>query len=355
MFMVHGWYGFHALDGIHSGAYLRFHRQEEGHMSESALHVVFGAGQVGAGLARELRARGLRVRVVRRSARPVVEGAEVVVGDARDPAFATRAAEGAAVVYHCMNPSAYTATAWEAETPAQGEALIAASLAARARLVVLDNLYGYGEVRGPRREDTPLLATGRKGQVRVRWAARLEHAAQEEGLRYVSGRAGDFFGPGTTDQSLLTERDVVGLCKGKRPWLIGDPSATHAFSWVPDVVSALASMGVAEPDVEGSIFHLPVVEVAPGELVERLAQSLGVTTRHRRARRPMLRALSPIVPFFREVLETLYQWEQPFLVDDSAFLTRFARQRTPVEEAVAMLASRVTSPALADAEDPHVR
>ena len=55
----------------------------------------------------------------------------------------------------------------------------------------------------------------------------------------------------------------------------------------------------------------------------------------------MLRLLSPFVPFFREVVETLYQWEQPFLVDDRAFLTRFARQRTSVEEAVAVLAARV--------------
>lgn len=309
-------------------------------MSGAALHVVFGAGQVGAGLARELQAQGFRVRVARRSARGVPEGVELAVGDARDPVFATRAAEGASVVYHCMNPSAYTGDAWEAELPAQGEALIAASRAAGARLVVLDNLYGYGEVQGALREDTPLRAIGRKGRVRVRWAERLTRAGQEEGLRYVVGRAGDFFGPGTTDQALLSEQVVAGLVSGKRPWLIGDPAAPHAFSWVPDVVRGLASLGTAEADVEGRVFHLPVVEVAPGALVERLSQALGVTTRHRHAGRTLLRLLSPFVPFFGEVLETLYQWERPFLVDDQAFLTRFARQRTSVEEAVAVLAAR---------------
>ncbi len=107
-----------------------------------SLHVVFGAGQVGARLAAELIAHGHTVRVVRRSAVPV-PGAEVVAGDAQDPVFATRVTAGAAAIYHCMNPSAYTAAAWELEYPRLGAALIAAALANDARLVCLDNLYGY--------------------------------------------------------------------------------------------------------------------------------------------------------------------------------------------------------------------
>ena len=55
------------------------------------LHVVFGAGQVGSGLARRLVDAGVRVRVVRRSDKPVGPGIEVVAADARDPA-AVRAA-----------------------------------------------------------------------------------------------------------------------------------------------------------------------------------------------------------------------------------------------------------------------
>lgn len=68
------------------------------------LHVVFGGGQIGTPLARELRDLGLRVRVVRRSDRPIGQGIEVIAGDARDAGFAVRAASGAAVVYHCTNP-----------------------------------------------------------------------------------------------------------------------------------------------------------------------------------------------------------------------------------------------------------
>ena len=195
-----------------------------------ALHVVFGAGQIGANLARTLAARGHTVRVVRRSARPI-EGTsiEVVAGDAMDPAFAMRASEGASVIYHCMNPSAYTAGAWTDEFPRQGAALIAAALAHGALLVCLDNLYGYGEA-DRRTEDSPMAGLGPKARVRIAWDATLRSTA---GLRYAVGRAGDFFGPGAADNSLFSPKMIDGLRRGDTAWLIGDATAPHAFSFVP--------------------------------------------------------------------------------------------------------------------------
>lgn len=297
-----------------------------------SLHVVFGAGQVGTGLARSLRARGHAVRVVRRSAAPV-EGVEVVAGDARDRAFAARAAEGAAALYHCMNPRSYTGDAWEAELPALGDALIGAAIEARARLVVLDNLYGYGVVDGRRTEDTPLRATGRKGRVRVALTARLQAAARDEGLRYTAARAGDFFGPGTGEHSLLSPGSLRKLAAGGSPWLVGDGAATHAFSYVPDVVEGLAALGAAGPDVEGRAWHLPVIEVAPTTLVARIAEALGSSARARVLPAWAVRTLGPVVPLFGELRETLYQWDRPFLVDDARFRARFPGIGTALDAA----------------------
>ena len=50
------------------------------------LHVIFGGGQVGQPLARLLAKRGLRVRIVKRSA-GAPEGIELMQGDATDPEF----------------------------------------------------------------------------------------------------------------------------------------------------------------------------------------------------------------------------------------------------------------------------
>lgn len=298
------------------------------------LHVVFGAGQVGAGLAVALRDRGLRVRVVRRSTAPVGEGIEVVAADATDPGQAFAAAAGASVIYHCMNPSAYTGSAWQAEFPKQGEALIGAAVGHGARLVCLDNLYAYGPVEGARREDTPLRAEGAKGRVRIAWDRALRDAAATRGLRFVVGRAGDFFGPGAGEHSLMSPGQFSGLARGSRFSLIGDTTAPHAFSYVPDVVAGLAALGTAEADVEGQVFHLPVVTVAPAALVAAVAAVLGVPARTMTLPAWAVRGLGPFVSLFGELSETLYQWDRPFLVDDTAFRARFPGLATDLDGAV---------------------
>lgn len=289
----------------------------------SGLHVVFGAGQIGAGLAARLQAAGHSVRLVRRSTKPGPAGIEVRSGDLQDRAFAIAAAEGAAVIYHCTNPSAYTGAAWAKEGPALGEAAIAAASASGARLVVLDNLYPYGPSDSARTPSTPHQATGPKGRQRIAWFDRLRRAQREEGLRFVVGRAGDFFGPGTGEHSLLSMNALRGQAEGRTLWLIGDADAPHAFSYAPDVVEGLARLGEAEADVEGQAWHLPVVVASPRAVVGAVAAALGVPARARALPAWLVRAVSPVVPLFGELRETLYQWEGPFLVDDSGFRARF--------------------------------
>lgn len=303
-----------------------------------ALHVVFGAGQIGQGLARDLLSRGLRVRVVRRGDGSVPDGTQRLQADVRDPAQALRAAQGAAALYHCMNPSAYTGAAWQEEFPAMGEALIGAAIQVGARLVCLDNLYGYGPVDGPRTEQSPMAATGPKGRVRVAWDARLRQAAAEQGLRWTAGRAGDFFGPGTGDQSMLAPKL---LADAKGPWLLADPQAPHAFSYVPDVVAGLAALGTADADVEGRPWHLPVMTAAPADLVARIAAARGRPARSRLLPGWQRALLSPFVPLMRELGETWYQWDRPFRVDDSAFRARFPGVGASLEQAVAATAAEV--------------
>ena len=316
------------------------------------LHVVFGAGQVGSQLARRLADNGLQVRVARRSRVEVGDGVEIVAGDAMDPAFATRVTAGAAVVYHCMNPSAYTKEAWTTEFPKFGEALIEAAIANGARLVVLDNLYAYGIADERRTEESPRGATGPKGQVRTAWEERLREAARTRGLRFTVGRAGDFFGPGASEQALFSPAMVAGLRKGKSAWLVGASDAPHAFSFVPDVVAGLEALGAAGDDVEGQIFHLPIVEVAPAELVERLAKAVGSNARSHALPGWALTALAPIVPLFKNLQETLYQWDRPFLASDAKFRARFPEIGSTLDEAVGeMAAGQVVSEALATTPD----
>lgn len=151
------------------------HKKENGDM-----HVVFGAGQVGSYLAEELRDRGIRVRVAKRSPKGIPEGVDQALGDAGDLGFCRKAAEGAAVVYHCMNPP-YTVRLWRELLPRFQENLVAAAGGTGARLVVLENLYMVGQGDGdPITEDTPINPRSKKGEIRARLTEDL-YAAHRRG------------------------------------------------------------------------------------------------------------------------------------------------------------------------------
>src|SRR5258708_5095798 len=140
------------------------------------LHVLFGAGQVGQPLARLLLQAGKRVRIAKRSPTGAPPGPEVFQGDAADPAFCTQAAQGAATVYHCMNPP-YDSRIWAELVPRYMDNLIAAAAHAKARLVVLDNVYMLGRPCGkPLDEETAPNPCSRKGEIRARAAERLFEA-----------------------------------------------------------------------------------------------------------------------------------------------------------------------------------
>lgn len=299
------------------------------------LHVLFGGGQVGQPLARILCARGKQVRIVKRSAGGVPEGAELVQGDAKDLTLCVDAARGASTVYHLMNPP-YYGHIWTELLPRYMDNLIAAAGRSGARLVVLDNVYMLGRPDGePLDEHTPLRPCSRKGEVRARVSERMWEAHRRGDVRVTTGRASDFYGPGGTLTHLGDQfwRPVIA---GKRGRVLVDPDATHTYHYIPDVAAGLATLGLASDDVYGHPWMLPC---APAEslraLVARFSQALGREIRLMAIPRAMVKILALAVPFLREIDEMLYQWEEPFVIDDRRFRERFGQVPEDAERAAA--------------------
>ena len=297
------------------------------------MHVIFGAGQVGALLAAKLVEDGHRVRVVRRSHGEIAAGAELLPGDALDPGFCARACEGAEVVYHCMNPP-YDAAAWAEVVPRLMDNLIAAAGGAGARLVVLDNLYMLGRPNGrPMNEDTPVNPCSRKGEIRARAAERLLDAHRKGQVVAVAGRASDFYGPRGT-LTYLGDFFWKRALAGKEVWLPVDPDAVHTYHYIPDVAAGLAQLGRAHPDALGRAWMLPCQPAGSlRDLVARCAHALGVPIHVSRIPKVALRAIGPFVPLVREMNEMLYQWDEPFVVDDRRYRERFSPKLVAAETA----------------------
>jgi nucleoside-diphosphate-sugar epimerase len=115
---------------------------------------------------------------------------------------------------------------------------------------------------------------------------------------------------------------------------MGDPDQPHSYSYTPDVASSLAVLGTAD-GATGKVWHLPVTETkTTRELVASVYAAVGRRPRLLAAGALTLRALGLFKPAMREYLHTLYQFNDPWVVDDAKFRRAFGDRTTPLGEAL---------------------
>ena len=283
-------------------------------MAEGGRHVVFGTGQVGLALADRLAGLGVEVRAVSRR-RPVAlaDGVDWRAADATDLDAAADAAEGASVVYQCLN---CPYTRWPELFPPLQRGALAAAERAGALLVSLENVYAYGPTGGkPMTAD--LLAAAAAGRVRV-----------------AIGRASDFFGAGATE-STLGERVFGNAVAGKRADFIGNPDLPHTYSYVPDIAAGLATLGTDER-AAGQVWHLPGPEtVTTRALLDLVAGQVGHPVGIRTIPARAARAMGLVSPLMRGLAEMAYEFEEPFILDTTKFESAFGTAVTPLATAIA--------------------
>lgn len=300
-------------------------------------HVVFGAGAVGLATVEALVRRGETVRVVSRSGRAVVpDGVEVVAGDASDAEFTVAVSAGARVVYQVLNPPY---TEWTAQFPGLQAGVLTAAEANGARLVSMENVYMYGRPAGrPLTEDRAYDAHTKKGKLRGEMARELLDAHRAGRVEVAIGRASDYFGPRGGAQSNLGDRMMPAALAGKTAQVLGDPDQPHTYTFIPDIGEGLAVLG-EHPDAVGAVWHLPndPQTRSTRQLADIVYELAGQpSTRLSQMPPAMLRAVGVFNPTVRELLEMKYQFEEPFVVDSTAMVSRLGGRATPVEEALAV-------------------
>lgn len=204
------------------------------------LEVVLGTGPLSLAVARHLAARGDRVRAVNRSGRAELPGdVGVLPANVAEAPEATRACDGAAAVYHCANPPY---ARWPELHPPLMEAIIEGAASAGARLVFGDNVYAYGPVDGPIKEDSPTGLRAPNGRARARIFEVLMSAHQAGKVRAAIGRGSDFFGP-HAHQSTVGDRVFGRALGGKPAQVLRDPDVPHSATYIEDFARAPATLG----------------------------------------------------------------------------------------------------------------
>ena len=305
----------------------------------SELHAVLGAGgNIGTAVVDELVGRGKTVRAVSRSGRAALpRKVEQVAADATDRESLAKALKGSAVVYHCIGVPYQQ---WTKTYPAVMRNLIevAAEMSPRVRVVYADNLYCYGRqaaLRGPLREDTPHLATGRKGKLRSDLIEQLLQADREGRLRATIGQASDFFGPGG-DNSILDFFLFRPLLEGRRVSIMADLDRRHSFIYLPDFARFLVSIAT-DDRAHGQVWILPHMEVLTyRELLELAFREAGVNPEGMIPTMPqgVLTIGSLMSSLIREVREVAYQTQVDWVADWSKYREAFGGEPMPIQQAM---------------------
>ncbi|MFI1520713.1 NAD-dependent epimerase/dehydratase family protein [Kitasatospora cineracea] len=298
-------------------------------------HLIVGAGPVGSAAARLLADRGEEVVVVTRTgaAAGPLDGVRRLHLDAADTAALTAAAEGATALYNCANPPYHR---WAEVWPPLAASLLTAAERTGAVLATVSNLYGYGAVDGPMGPDSPLRPNSVKGGVRAAmWREAL--AVHRDGrVRATEVRGSDYLGPGVT--AALDGRAFGRALAGRTVQVLGDPDAPHSWTSPADAARLLVT-AAAEERAWGRAWHVPSNPPrSQRQVVADLCAAAGRPAPKVTAiPGPVLALLGLVNPTVRAVRETAYQFERPFVIDDTATREAFGLEPRPWERIVAEL------------------
>lgn len=306
---------------------------------ERPLALVLGAtGGIGGALATALLQRGYRVRAMHRaperqtSARPAYEW---VRGDAMRAEDVLRAAEGASIIVHGVNPPGYRN--WGELVLPMIDNTIAAARAVGARILMPGTIYNFG------RDTFPLVAEDSrqepetvKGRIRVELERRLEQAAAEC-VPVLIVRAGDFFGPDAGNNWF-----AQGLVQPGKPVRFvvnpGRKGVGHAWAYLPDVAETfMRLLDRADALPRFARFHMDGFYDPDGtQMVAAIGRAVGRERMLTIGFPWRLAGLArPFMPLMRELYEMRYLWRETIRLDNSRLVDFLGEEpQTPVDVAV---------------------
>jgi nucleoside-diphosphate-sugar epimerase len=304
----------------------------EGDMS---LHVIVGAGRVGATTATLLADQDERVRLItRHGSGPEHPAIERVAADATDAERLSRLTEGADALYNCASPLYHR---WLTDWPPLASALLTAAERSGAVLTTASNLYGYGPVDATITPETPLAATHPKLRMRAdMWRDAL--AAHRAGrLRATEVRASDYI----EANSIISFVLKAPLLAGRRAWVPAELDVLHSWTSIVDVAKTLVTVAKDERAWGTAWLVATNPPLTIRELAARFTKVAGAPD-------PKLSMVPYLVlwtgglfsPTLRELRTTRYQFIRPFVIDSTLTERSFGLSPVDLDAALASVANQ---------------
>lgn len=292
----------------------------------NAVLILGARGRLGSALVRAFVGAGWQVLAQVRSQvtmprHPGVQWLAIDLHDERALLDAARAAGGVQMVVHALNPPYVR---WEKDVVPLMHKAIGLARQLDAKLMFPGNVYNFGSQMPALIDEGSLMRPDtRKGRVRVQAEALLERS---QDVHSVIIRAGDYFGSGTGSWFDLAL--VKDIAQGKVT-LPGAQDVATPWAYVPDlarVFVAVANRWVADPGClpRHSSLCYSGHQLSGADwlaLLTPLARAHGWIARQDHLRvgaMPwgLFRALSFVVPLFRELAEMRYLLRTPHALSD---------------------------------------
>jgi nucleoside-diphosphate-sugar epimerase len=246
-----------------------------------------------------------------------------------------RAAQGASIIVHAVNPARYRQ--WGKLVMPMLENTIGAAAATGATILLPGTVYIFG------RDTFPLIKDGapqnphtRKGLIRREMETRLKQVS-ETGVRSIVLRAGDFFGPSAGNswfgQAVVKPGQPVRSITSP-----GERGIGHQWAFTPDVAAAMLALLDRRDRLapfEDAQFDgfWDADGLAMANAVQRVLGRSDIPVR----KFPWwsLPFAAPFSETVREMLEMRYLWREATRMDNAKLVALIGPEpRTPIDQAI---------------------
>ncbi|NLR96692.1 NAD(P)H-binding protein [Rhizobium sp. P38BS-XIX] len=301
--------------------------------------LILGAtGGIGGAVADGLARRGWHIRALNRDATEAARhqpNFEWIQGDAMQAADVLKAAQGAEIIVHGVNPPGYRN--WAQVVLPMLDNTIAAAKAVGARIVLPGTVYNFGPDVFPNvSEDSVQRPKTRKGAIRVQMERRLKAAAEQGNTPVIIVRAGDFFG-GSRANSWFSQAMVTPGKPVNSMTYPGKRGLGHQWAYLPDVAETMIRLIEKADELPNfAVYHMRGHWDGDGtQMVEAVQRVVGHKIKVRSFPWWTVPLAAPFVPFMRELREMSYLWDVPLeMRNDKLRAVLGEEPHTPIDEAV---------------------
>jgi nucleoside-diphosphate-sugar epimerase len=301
--------------------------------------LILGAtGGIGGAVAQGLSARGWRIRALTRDVAQAarrqpdfdwIQGDAMLVGDV------LKAAAGAEVIVHAVNPPGYRN--WGQLVLPMLDNTIAAAKSVGARIVLPGTVYNFGPDVFPNvSEDSAQRPKTRKGAIRVQMERRLKAAAEQGDTPVIIVRAGDFFGGSRANswfsQAMVTPGKLVNSITYP-----GKAGLGHQWAYLPDVAETMIRLIEKGDELPAfAVYHMRGHWDGDGrQMIDAVRRVLGHAVKVKAFPWIIVPLAAPFVPFMRELREMSYLWKVPLEMRNDKLVAVLGEEpHTPMDEAV---------------------